>query len=122
MFPAFFNDVYWDDSVLWQSHRQDAYRAALARLLADDKSYYCTCTRRRIRHLGGFYDGHCRTLHHGPDNAAMRLKQTHPVLGFTDELRGDIRVNAVLAKEDFIIHRRDGLFAYNLAVVVDDND
>lgn len=40
---------------------------------------------------------------------------------FTDQLRGEIQADPQLAREDFIIHRRDGLFAYNLAVVVDDH-
>ena len=55
------------------------------------------------------------------ENAALRLRQTRPVLQFTDRLRGTLVANEPLAREDFIIHRRDGLFAYNLAVVVDDH-
>lgn len=111
----------WDGDVLWQSTRHDAYREALAWLHAQERSYYCDCTRRRIQALGGFYDGHCRHRHLGPEHAATRLRQTHPVLAFHDVLRGDIHADAALACEDFIIHRRDGLFAYNLAVVVDDH-
>lgn len=52
-------------------------------------------------------------LHHGPDNAAVRIRQQHPVTQFTDQLRGIIHADEKLAREDFIIHRRDGLFAYN---------
>lgn len=52
-------------------------------------------------------------LHHGPDNAAVRIRQQHPVTQFTDLLRGIIHADEKLAREDFIIHRRDGLFAYN---------
>jgi glutamyl-Q tRNA(Asp) synthetase len=113
--------LHWDGDVLWQSQRHDAYREALAWLRAQDLSYYCTCTRARIQSTGGFYDGHCRTLNNGPDNAAVRIRQHHPVAHFHDKLRGDIHVDENLAREDFIIHRRDGLFAYNLAVVVDDH-
>ncbi len=91
------------------------------RLHEQGLSYYCTCPRSRIQRLGGIYDGHCRTLCHGPENAAVRIKQQHPVMHFHDALRGDIRADPQLASEDFIIHRRDGLFAYNLAVVVDDH-
>lgn len=112
----------WDGEVLWQSQRHEAYREALAWLRKQDLSYYCTCSRSRIQQIGGFYDGHCRTLNHGPENAAMRLLQQHPVLSFKDRLRGELIADDKLAREDFIIHRRDGLFAYNLAVVVDDND
>lgn len=111
----------WDGEVLWQSQRHEAYREALAWLRQQDLSYYCTCTRSRIQQIGGFYDGHCRTLNHGSENAAMRLVQQHPVLSFKDRLRGELIADENLAREDFIIHRRDGLFAYNLAVVVDDN-
>ena len=71
--------------------------------------------------MGGVYDGHCRTLNNGPENAAVRIRQRSPVTHFTDLLSGEIYANKRLACEDFIIHRRDGLFAYNLAVVVDDH-
>lgn len=111
----------WDGEVLWQSQRHEAYRAALSWLHQQGLSYYCTCTRSRIQQIGGFYDGHCRTLNHGPNNAALRFMQHHPVLSFEDKLHGTLIADEQLAREDFIIHRRDGLFAYNLAVVVDDN-
>ena len=113
--------LHWDGDVLWQSQRHDAYREALAWLKSQDLCYYCTCTRARIQSIGGTYDGHCRDLSNGPQNAAMRLRQTHPVTEFTDLLRGTIKADERLAREDFIVHRRDGLFAYNLAVVVDDH-
>lgn len=113
--------LYWDGEVLWQSKRHDAYRERLAWLHEQGLCYYCTCTRARIHDLGGIYDGHCRDSHHGTENAALRLRQTRPVLAFNDRLRGSIIADEPLAREDFIIHRRDGLFAYNLAVVVDDH-
>lgn len=111
----------WDGDVLWQSQRHDAYREHLAWLHAQGLSYYCTCTRARIQSAGGVYDGHCRHLNHGPENAAVRLLQHSPVTHFNDLLLGEIHADKRLANEDFIIHRRDGLFAYNLAVVVDDH-
>lgn len=113
--------LHWDGEVLWQSQRHDAYRERLAWLHDQGLSYYCTCTRARIQSVGGVYDGHCRTLHHGPQNAAVRVMQQHPVTHFTDRLQGELHADPRLADEDFIIHRRDGLFAYNLAVVVDDH-
>ena len=112
---------HWDDDVLWQSQRHDAYRERLAWLAEQGLSYNCTCTRARIQSVGGVYDGHCRTLHNGPENAAVRLIQRSPVTQFTDVLSGTLQADERLAREDFIIHRRDGLFAYNLAVVVDDH-
>ena len=113
--------LHWDGDVLWQSQRHEAYREALTWLGEQGLSYYCTCTRARIHVVGGIYDGHCRDLGLGAENAALRLRQTRPVLQFSDRLRGTLIANEPLAREDFIIHRRDGLFAYNLAVVVDDH-
>ncbi len=113
--------LYWDGDVLYQSQRHDAYREAIAQLKQQESCYYCTCTRSRIQLLGGVYDGHCRLLQLGPEHAAIRLKQNHPIVEFTDGLQGLLPANPALAKEDFIILRRDGLFAYNLAVVVDDH-
>lgn len=113
--------LHWDGEVVYQSQRHDLYRAALEQLKRQGRSYYCACTRQRIQQLGGRYDGHCRELGLGAGNAALRLRQTDPVLHFDDRLRGRIEADPALAREDFIIHRRDGLFAYNLAVVVDDH-
>lgn len=113
--------LHWDGEVLWQSQRHEAYRERLAWLHEQGHCYYCTCTRARIHAVGGVYDGHCRDLRLGANDAALRLRQTRPVLAFYDRLRGTLVADEALAREDFIIHRRDGLFAYNLAVVVDDH-
>ncbi|NDL61245.1 tRNA glutamyl-Q(34) synthetase GluQRS [Acerihabitans arboris] len=112
--------LHWDGPVCFQSQRHTAYLEVLADLRSRRLSYYCHCTRSRIQELGGIYDGHCRRLRLPPENAAIRLRQTDPVTHFHDRLRGDIYADPALAREDFIIRRRDGLFAYNLAVVVDD--
>ncbi|RNM02468.1 tRNA glutamyl-Q(34) synthetase GluQRS [Dickeya undicola] len=114
--------LFWDGDVVYQSRRHDLYRAVLADLQRQGKCYFCTCTRQRIQQIGGHYDGHCRDRGLPPNQAALRLRQNQPVLSFYDRLRGQIDADPMLAREDFIIHRRDGLFAYNLAVVVDDHD
>lgn len=113
--------LHWDGDVLWQSQRHDAYRERLAWLQQQGLCYYCTCSRARIQAIGGVYDGHCRNLPAVTQNAAWRLRQNHPVWAFDDQLWGRQIARQALAQEDFIIHRRDGLFAYNLAVVVDDH-
>ncbi len=113
--------LYWDGEVLYQSQRHDAYRAILDQLKQQGDSYYCTCTRQCIQQLGGFYNGHCRHLPLPAHNAAIRLKQHHPIYRFYDKLQGYITVPTKMAEEDFIIYRKDGLFAYNLVVVIDDN-
>ena len=56
------------------------------------------------------------------DQLAIRIKQNHPVLTFTDKIRGEQTAQLADALEDFIIHRKDGLFAYNLVVVLDDHE
>ncbi|XBS70578.1 tRNA glutamyl-Q(34) synthetase GluQRS [Acerihabitans sp. KWT182] len=115
-----FFGLHWDGPVWYQSRRSEAYLSALAELKRRGLSYYCHCSRARVQSLGGRYDGHCRGLELQAEHAAIRLRQTEPVLSFHDGLRGEIVADAALAREDFIIRRRDGLFAYNLAVVVDD--
>lgn len=113
--------LFWDGDVVWQSQRHEAYRSAVDWLRQYRQSYYCCCSRKRIQQKGGIYDGYCRQQQYGPVNAALRLRQSEPVKEFTDLLRGKIVVTHPQATEDFIIRRRDGLFSYNLAVVVDDN-
>ena len=112
--------LHWDGPVVYQSQRHDAYRATLDWLKQQGLSYYCTCTRSRIQQIGGLYDGYCRERHLPATGAAIRLRQTQPVYSFYDKLLGELYAVPALAEEDFIIRRRDGLFAYNLAVVVDD--
>lgn len=112
----------WDGPVIWQSQHHARYREILEWLITQRRSYYCTCTRKAIQQSGGYYLGTCRNAQHGPEGAALRLFQQSPVTQFTDLLRGTVHCHPQLAQEDFIIHRRDGLFAYNLAVTVDDHD
>ncbi len=112
----------WDGEVVWQSQRHARYREIIDWLIRYRESYYCQCTRKQIQQMGGFYKGDCRSRHHSSTNAALRLCQQHPVTQFDDLLRGTVVCDPTLASEDFIIHRRDGLFAYNLAVTVDDHD
>ncbi len=113
--------LHWDDEILYQSQRHEAYRHILNQLQQQGLSYYCTCTRQRIQQVNGFYDRNCRELNLPVNHAAIRLKQSNPVYGFKDKLQGYLNADPAMAKEDFIIHRRDGLFAYNLVVVIDDD-
>ncbi|MGU5717434.1 tRNA glutamyl-Q(34) synthetase GluQRS [Aeromonas taiwanensis] len=112
----------WDGEVMYQSRRHERYDEIIARLYDAGDLYWCRCTRREIMASGGFYNGHCRTLGLAAEGCAARLRQHHPVYRFEDALQGEITVPAALAEEDFIVRRRDGLYAYNLAVVVDDMD
>ncbi|GAA5215919.1 tRNA glutamyl-Q(34) synthetase GluQRS [Corallincola platygyrae] len=114
--------LHWDGPVIYQSERSDAYDAVLDDLRARNLSYYCHCTRKSIMAQGGFYTGVCRDKNLGDQDTALRFINHHPVAQFEDKLLGPIALNQAFANEDFIIRRRDRLYAYQLAVVVDDID
>ncbi|GLT18442.1 glutamyl-Q tRNA(Asp) synthetase [Vibrio zhanjiangensis] len=115
--------LHWDGEVVYQSQRHSVYQAQLDFWLNSGQAYYCQCTRKQVKAMGGYYNGTCREkMIETSDNCAIRLRMTHPVECFNDKKHGQFRVPSDLAKEDFIVKRRDGLFAYNLAVVVDDID
>ncbi|MFY2507710.1 tRNA glutamyl-Q(34) synthetase GluQRS [Vibrio pectenicida] len=113
--------LYWDGEVIYQSQRHSLYQAQLEYWLASKQAYYCQCTRKQVKIMGGYYDGTCRhrTIN-DINNCAIRLVMTHPVELFIDRKHGQLNIPSQLAHEDFIVKRRDGLFAYNLAVVIDD--
>ena len=114
--------LLWDETVVYQSQRHARYQSVLDEFYRRGLTYHCACSRARIQALGGFYDGHCRPLGLPAEGSSVRLRMSDPVYGFDDQLLGHIQVPAALAEEDFILKRRDGLFAYNLAVVIDDAD
>lgn len=112
--------LYWDENVVWQSQRLDLYQHYFEQF--SKQLYGCQCNRARIATLGGIYDSHCRDK--GLTNAdaplAWRLKSAGVNTEFTDVFRGLQQIPAALAGEDYIIKRRDGLFAYQWVVVIDD--
>ncbi|MGR5095825.1 tRNA glutamyl-Q(34) synthetase GluQRS [Vibrio maritimus] len=111
----------WDGEVLYQSQRLDAYQTQIDHWLASGQAYLCECTRKQIKAAGGFYQGTCRDKQlNASDSCAVRLTMDYPISSFIDEKHGQLVIPEQLAQEDFIIKRRDGLFAYNLAVVLDD--
>lgn len=110
----------WDGAVLYQSQRTEAYQSHIDLLLAQDKAYFCQCSRKLIQSMGGIYDGRCHSLLRAHTFGAVRIVNTAQVQEFDDNLMGHICVNTPFAAEDFIIKRSDGLYAYQLAVVLDD--
>lgn len=112
------HQLNWDSEVQWQSQYSARYEAVLKQLIEAQRVYACQCTRAQIKQRGGIYNGHCRQRQLAPANNALRFKQTDPVEHFSDQLQGKV-VNPYPA-EDFIIKRKDGLFAYHLAMVADD--
>ena len=114
--------LQWDGTVLYQSQRLERYQQIVEQLKQQHLVYGCQCSRKQISDDGGIYHGRCATLNLNTGSLAWRLK-SHTVAGqFTDLIFGQQQIPAELAQEDYIIKRRDGLFAYQLVVVVDDID
>jgi len=111
----------WDEEILYQSKQSELYQEKLATLFKNHQSYYCQCTRAQIKALGGAYLGQCKQRNHGAELAAIRLINDNAVSNYQDLIQGKINCAAEFSNEDFIIFRKDGLFAYQLAVVIDDD-
>ncbi|MDF3123909.1 tRNA glutamyl-Q(34) synthetase GluQRS [Rheinheimera sp. 1928-s] len=114
--------LLWDGEVWVQSNRLDRYQQVLEQLKQQQLTYACNCNRSRIQSLGQGYDGFCRDKNLAEGTLAWRLKAPATDTNFIDILAGEIQIPATLAAEDYILKRRDGLFAYQLVVVVDDMD
>jgi glutamyl-Q tRNA(Asp) synthetase len=119
----------WDGEVAYQSHRQDFYRAALDKLVAQGATFICTCSRREIADSsllgieGPIYPGTCRNGAASARTAhAIRVRVDDAKIAFTDLIQGAIAQNLAMEIGDFVLHRADNIIAYQLAVVVDDAD
>lgn len=115
--------LHWDGEVVYQSDRSSQYRAVLDWLKQNEQVYLCRCSRKQINQNSqtpGIYARTCRDLGLNEANCALRFKNDQPQTRFVDKLQGTMVVEPLKQADDFIIHRKDGLFAYQLAVVVDD--
>ena len=102
----------WDGEIVWQSQRTRLYEDALATLRAGGLAYDCGCSRAE-----GIYPGTCRDgLPPGRVARAVRFRASDELIAFDDLRHGRIESTV----DDFVVKRADGLFAYQLAVVVDD--
>jgi glutamyl-Q tRNA(Asp) synthetase len=134
----------WDGEVVWQSRRLPLYENALMSLRAQQLVYDCACSRAELRTLSSragiaaaeelavafdedvarreaVYPGRCRDgLPAGRHARAIRFRVPNETVAFTDAVCGPIEEHLGRESGDFIIRRADGLFAYQLAVVVDD--
>lgn len=117
----------WDGAVVYQSQRDDAYAAALDALRAQGAVFPCSCTRSQLAHAPRnadgetVYPGTCR-LHALPrvEVHAWRVRVQEVSVHFVDRIHGALQQDLATAVGDFVVRRADGLFAYQLAVVVDD--
>lgn len=116
-----------DEPVVWQHDRYAAYEAALAKLTAAGLVFGCACSRKEIfaadLRLGlppGVYPGTCRRGTGGRPARSLRFRVPSGTVSFTDRWCGSFTQDVEHAVGDFILRRADGLWAYQLAVVVDD--
>jgi glutamyl-Q tRNA(Asp) synthetase len=111
----------WDGEVVRQQDRNEHYAEALRSLQARDLTFECSCSRRLLEDESR-YPGTCRVR---PSAAGvstairLRVEPQAPIL-FTDRIQGTYRQDVAAAVGDVILRRRDQIFAYLLAVVVDD--
>lgn len=128
----------WDGEVVTQSLRKPAYEQALARLSRASRRpliYLCRCSRKEIADStlgagvgldGPIYPGTCRVrlsedvARENDAGLAIRVITNNKPIAFTDRVQGEICQYLDTVIGDFVVKRRDGLFAYQLAVVVDD--
>jgi glutamyl-Q tRNA(Asp) synthetase len=119
----------WDGPVVYQSRRAELYERALARLDGLGLIRRCGCSRRQLESLA---ENRARAdgdeLYHPPDcirpagagGETLRFRAADRVVEFADRSRGRVAVNVARTVGDFVLRRRDGLHAYQLAVTVDD--
>ena len=129
--------LHSDETIIYQSRRSAAYEGALAALQCSGMAYPCACTRKEIADSalhgieGPVYPGTCRNgIPDGREGRAWRvrtdispfdkLRANGSVVEFEDALQGRIAQHLEREIGDFVVKRADGLFAYQLAVVVDD--
>ena len=130
----------WDEEVLWQSQQLKAYQNALETLYSDRQIYPCSCSRQQItsvlssqgllraRNQEQIYPGTCRNSHvwqahfsnDMPASAWRLALKPDQHIRFTDAEFGVQEQNLNADVGDFVLRRADGIFAYQLAVVVDD--
>lgn len=117
----------WNGTVLYQSRRTQAYEEALERLQEAGLLYPCNCTRSEIAAKGEYgpfgpiYPGTCRNgARKGRKRHALRVLTHDRPITFEDRLQGPQTQCLQTSVGDFVVRRADGLYAYQLAVVVDD--
>ena len=117
-----------DEAPVWQSQRGALYEAALQRLIDAGHAYGCACTRKQIAEAAGpharhgelIYPGTCRCGTQGRPVRAWRLRTDDQVVHWHDRRLGPQSQDIEHEVGDFVLKRADGLWAYQLAVVVDD--
>jgi glutamyl-Q tRNA(Asp) synthetase len=119
----------WDGEVLYQSSRFKHYESKLVQLLDQRVCYACECSRKSLREkginsglMGQIYPGICRNKSLTSNDHSIRLNtESANISQFNDLVYGDIKLNLKKQVGDFILKRVDGIYAYHLAVILDDD-
>ncbi|PLW67918.1 tRNA glutamyl-Q(34) synthetase GluQRS [Pseudohalioglobus lutimaris] len=113
--------LHWDEAVLWQSSRAQAYQQALDKLAAQRRLFRCDCTRAMLG-PGGACAGRCLPRQDDiTEPCALRVQVPADCrITFIDGIQGKQSEALGQSLPDFVLRRKDGLYAYQLAVVVDD--
>ncbi len=112
--------MHWDGEVRYQQPRGERYREGLEALRMAGWTFPCGCSRKDFQ---GIYPGTCRErLEPGKRARTRRMRAAGVSIDLDDAVQGEYRQSLGDAVGDFVIRRADGLFAYHLAVVVDDAD
>ena len=123
--------LQWDGEIAWQSRHGEAYAQAFEQLNRQGLIYPCGCSRKEIARAASAphpdddtipYPGSCRDgMRGGTTTRSWRVRVADEVICFDDQRRGRICQNLGQGCGDFVLRRGDGEFAYQLAVVVDDD-
>lgn len=115
--------LIWDQQVIWKSARKEAYDAVLRELNQRKLLFACDCNRTRLTSWDHIYDGHCRDRKL-PLTAGLawrvRIPDHHPAIHFDDLFQGPQHFDLRRDSGDFVLRRKDGLYAYQLATACDE--
>ena len=128
------HQLFSDEPIVYQSERYDLYQSALDWLIENHKVFPCTCSRTQLKSSHGIHLGNCHSLSNKKNNeknnennlqgCAWRFDCQSEKLGekisFNDTLQGLFTQSLFQDVGDFVIKRKDQLWAYQLAMVVDD--
>jgi len=110
-----------DEALVWQSRRGALYDDALGKLLREGRAFHCHCSRTDLATVSGIHRA-CVARASRPDPAVRLRVEDASVVVFDDAIRGRVEQDVSREVGDFVLRRADGLWAYQLAVVVDDAD
>jgi glutamyl-Q tRNA(Asp) synthetase len=114
------HQLLWDDIPVYQSQRSALYDHKIAWLAEQDFTYYCHCTRAELAAFGSHTLCSCALTRNATLSGAIRFNNVQAPKQFFDLVQGQVWAAENNSEAQFAIKRKDGLYAYQLAVVVDD--